>query len=418
MSVDASGKKGGGMDELFLARQPILDGEGRIAAFELLFRASDMELAEVSDDTLASAHVIASAFGTLGLGLAQGNCRYYVNVGRELLLSDAVELLPAGSVTLELLESISADGAVVDRCRQLAAKGYELALDDFVYHEDHEPLLDLARVVKVDVTLQGLDEAEDLARRIRAARPGKDMVFLAEKVERREEFERLRRGGFGLFQGYFFARPHQLSARRVDPSAVAMLKALEIVIRDGETEAIEDAIKNDPMLCCNLLRLANSVALGAGRAVNSLRQAVVLLGRQQIRRWLQLLIFARRGGGSGGALLHLAAARGKLMELLAGGGVEERDKAFTTGILSLVDVLLDLPMEEIAAQLGLGGEIRQALLERKGELGELLRLCEALEADDASLRAVPPQGKADGAAVMKAQLEALSWASGLTAAVH
>ncbi|MGD9786947.1 MAG: EAL and HDOD domain-containing protein [Sulfuricellaceae bacterium] len=406
------------MDELFLGRQPILDGEGRIVAFELLFRGSDAERAEVSDDTQASAHVIAGAFGTLGLGLAQGNCRYYVNVGRELLLSDAIELIPREHVTLELLETIRVDDAVVDRCRQLAAKGYRLALDDFVYREEWEPLLELAHVVKVDLTLQGLDRAEELAHRIRAARPGKAPLFLAEKVERREEFERLRRQGFDLFQGYFFARPHQLSTRRVDPSAVAMLKVLEIVIRDGETADIEDAIKGDPVLCYNLLRLANSVALGAGRAVASLRQAVVLLGRQQIRRWLQLLIFARRSGGdSGGALLHLAASRGKLMELLAGGDGEGRDKAFTIGILSLVDILLDLPMEEIVAQVNLGDEIRQALLERKGEFGELLRLCEILEAEEQSPRGLLPPGT-NGAAMMKAQIEALSWANGLIAAIH
>lgn len=407
------------MDELFLGRQPILDGQGKIVAFELLFRGGEVERAEVSDDTQASAHVIASAFGTLGIGLAGGNCRYYVNVGRELLLSDTIELLPPESVTLELLESIRVDGEVVERCRQLAGKGYRLALDDFVYHDAYQPLLDLVDVVKVDITLQGLDEAEEAVRRIRLGRSGKVPLFLAEKVERQEEFERLRGQGFELFQGYFFARPHQLSSRRLDPSAVAMLKVLEIVIRDGETEAIENVVKSDPMLCYNLLRLANSVALGGGRAVTSLRQAIVLLGRQQIRRWLQLLIFARRGGDGGGALLHLAAARGKLMELLFGGDVEGRDKAFTTGILSLVDILLDLPMEEVIAQVNPGDEIRQALLERKGEFGELLRLCETLEADEGSAWAVLPPGfSGDGGGMMKAQLEALSWANGLTSAIH
>lgn len=408
------------MDEIFLGRQPILDADGKIVAFELLFRGGDLDRAEVSDDTRASAHVIASAFGTLGMGLSQGNCRYYVNVGRELLLSDAIELLPPTSVTLELLESIRVDGDIVERCRQLSAKGYRLALDDFVYHESYEPLLDVVDVVKVDLTLQGLDQAEDAVRRIRADRPGRAMAFLAEKVERREDFERLRSKGFDLFQGYFFARPHQLSIRRVDPSAVAMLKVLEIVIRDGETEDIEDALKGDPMLCYNLLRLANSVAQGAGRAVASLRQAIVLLGRQQIRRWLQLLIFARReGGDSGGALLHLAAARGKLMELLAGNSGEGRDKAFTIGILSLVDILLDLPMEEIVAQVNPGDEIRQALLERKGEFGELLRLCETLEAEESSAWAVMPPGRnLDGEAMMKAQIEALSWANELSSTIH
>lgn len=411
------------MDEIFLGRQPILDGQGRIVAFELLFRNGESDRAEISDDTQASAHVISSAFGTLGMCLTQGSCHYYVNVGRELLLSDAIELLPPEHVTLELLESVRVDGDIVGRCRQLNAKGYKLALDDFVYHESYEPLLELAHVVKVDLTLQGLDQAEELVRSNRSHRShrsGRGMKFLAEKVEQREEFERLRGSGFDLFQGYFFARPHQLSIRRVDPSAVAMLKVLEIVIRDGETAAIEEALKADPMLCYNLLRLANSVAMGGGKAVTSIRQAIVLLGRQQIRRWLQLLIFARRGGGdSGGALLHLAAARGKLMEILAGNDGDGRDMAFTIGILSLVDILLDLPMEEIIAQVNPGDEIRLALLERKGEFGELLQLCETLESEESSAWAVLPPGlNLSGDTMMKAQIEALSWANVLALAVH
>jgi len=409
------------MNEIFLGRQPILDRQGRIVAFELLFRNGEANRAEVSDDTQASAHVISSAFGTLGMCLTQGSCHYYVNVGRELLLSDAIELLPPEHVTLELLESVRVDGDIVERCRQLNAKGYKLALDDFVYHESYEPLLDLAHVVKVDLTLQGLDQAEELVRSNRSRRPGRGMKFLAEKVERREEFERLRGSGFDLFQGYFFARPHQLRIRRVDPSAVAMLKVLEIVIREGETGAIEEAMKADPMLCYNLLRLANSVAMGGGKTVTSIRQAIVLLGRQQIRRWLQLLIFARRGGGDsgGGALLHLAAARGQLMEILAGNAGEGREMAFTIGILSLVDSLLDLPMEEIVAQVNPGDEIRLALLERKGEFGELLRLCETLESDESSAWAVLPPGlDLSGDAMMKAQIEALAWANSLASAVH
>lgn len=403
------------MKELFLGRQPILDGNGKIVAFELLFRRSEINSADVSDDTQASSHVISSAFGTLGMAAALGDCHCYINMGRELLFSDSIELLPPDKVTLELLENVRIDDDVVERCRYLSAKGYRLALDDFVYDETYEPLLSMVSVVKVDLTLQGLDEAEDTVCRIRARHPGRAMTFLAEKVERREDFERLRRSGFDLFQGYFFARPHQLSIRRVDPSAVATLKVLEIVIREGYMKEIENALKGDPVLCYNLLRLANSVAMGASRPTSSLRQAIILLGRQQIRRWLQLMIFAQHGGGTGSALLHLAAARGRLMETLAGDDPERQDRAFTTGILSLVDVLIDLPMEEILTQLNANEEICLALLKRRGWLGERLRLCEALESNEGnkSARLATRMGL-DAIMLMKAQIDALSWANRLS----
>ncbi len=408
-------KEGQQMKELFLGRQPILDGGGKIVAFELLFRRSEINSAEVSDDTQASSHVISSAFGTLGMAAALGDCQCYINVGRELLFSDAIELLPPDKVMLELLENVRVDYDVVERCKNLSAKGYRLALDDFVYDETYEPLLSLVDVVKVDLTLQGLDEAVDTICRIRARHPCGAITFLAEKVERLEEFERLRRSGFDLFQGYFFARPHQMSIRRVDPSAVATLKVLEIVIRDGYMKEIENALKGDPVLCYNLLRLANSVAMGAIRPASSLSEAILLLGRKQIRRWLQLMIFAQHGGGTGSALLHLAAARGRLMEILAGDNKEKQDKAFTTGILSLVDVLIDLPMEEILVQLNVDEEIRWALLEGRGWLGERLRLCEALESKEGNQSAcLAARMELDALMLMKAQIESMSWANSLS----
>jgi len=402
---------------LFLGRQPILDGSGKIVAFELLFRRNEINSADVLDDTQASSHVISSAFGTLGMEAALGGCQCYINVGRELLFSDVIELLPPNKVMLELLENVRVDYDVVERCKNLSAKGYRLALDDFVYDETYEPLLSLVNVVKVDLTLQSLDEAVDAICRIRARHPVKAITFLAEKVERLEEFERLRRSGFDLFQGYFFARPHQLSIRRVDPSAVATLKVLEIVVRGGDTKEIEDALKVDPVLCYNLLRLANSVVMGTSRSATSLRQAILLLGQQQIRRWLQLIIFAQNGGVTGRALLHLAASRGRLMEAMAGENQEMQDRAFTTGILSLVDVLLDHPMEDILSQLNANEEIRLALLERRGWLGERLRLCESLESGEGNESVcLAAQMGLDALMLMKIQIEALSWANSLSGA--
>lgn len=399
--------------QIFLGRQPILDRRQNIVAYELLFRAGHSAAANVVDDMAASAHVITHAFTELGVATVLGKHKGFINVHTDLLMSDMLELLPKDKVVVELLETIEITPAVVERCKQLKAMGFTLALDDYTgLDAQYEALFDLMEVIKLDYPLVDKGNLANIVQRLKKW----PVKLLAEKIEDREQADLCLNLGFDLFQGYFYARPAILTGKRADPSKLALLRLIGLVLSDAETTDIERVLQHDPSLTYKLLRLVNSVAMGLTQKVSSLRHAIVVLGRRQLQRWVQLLMFVPNSGQTDNPLLQLAATRGKLMELLAQVQAQRdkdyQDRAFIAGILSLLDTLLGMPMEEIAEQINLAPDIKLALLQREGMLGELLELAEKIERSD--FAAVGELLDVTGLQVsdlLQAQMEAMRWAN-------
>jgi len=405
--------------EVFLGRQPILDREQQLVAYELLFRSSQLNAAGVLDDgTLATATVIANAFTQLSIGDALGPYRGFINVDHNFLFSELIEVLPKETVVLEILESVQPTPEVLERCAQLHGMGFVLAVDDVVDgRPEYRPLLELAEIIKVDVLqvpaerLQHfVDELKPLGKRL-----------LAEKVETREQMEHCHEIGFDLFQGYYFAQPTVIAGKRLNASEISLLRLLGLVIEDADTLRIEQEFKQEPGLTLNLLRLTNSAASGLTTHITSLRHAITLLGRRQLQRWLQLLLYTAPQGGAQtiNPLLQLAATRGRLMELLAEKQQPQNrelvDHAFMTGIMSLMPALLGVAIADILGQLPVAPRVKQALCEHGGTLGSLLRLVESTEHAEAqraeeALRALPGL-TAQTLSVCLAQ--ALAWANNL-----
>ena len=403
--------------ELFLGRQPILDRDQNLAAFELLFRSSHLNGAHIEDDLLASATVINHAFTELGVEHVLGRYVGFINLSAPLILSDVIELLPRDRVVLELLETVEVTPTVVARLKELKAMGFTLALDDYLGQEaQYAEVLGVVDVVKVDV--KGLDPARVEAITARLKRwPVK---LLAEKVDTREQADLCLDLGYDLFQGYYFARPSIIKGKRLTHAETAIMRLLGLVMADADTPEIEQVFGQNPDLSLTLLRLVNSVAVGSRTKITSLSQALVLLGRHQLQRWLQLLMYAipsSRDAKFPSPLLVLAATRGRMMELLAavwsGASAEARERAFLTGILSLVSALLAVPLPEILKSLPLPEKVRTALLDRSGELGDMLRLVELVEQTDVDgIAAMLDQRPFLGAAtVNNAYVEAIEWAN-------
>lgn len=373
---------------VFLGRQPILGREQQLLAYELLFRdglIATGNRAEILDPTQATATVIANAFTELATNEVLGPYRGFINVDEEMLFSDLVEALPPQLVVIEVLESVEPTPEVIARCRELRSKGFSLAVDDVVQvQEAYRPLLAEADIIKVDIMRLGFDELSVLVDTLKPF--GKKL--LAEKVETAEQLEQCQRLGFDLFQGYHFAKPTIIVGKKLNPSQIALLRLLSLVMQDAETRDIENGFKQEPGLTVNMLRLTNSVSSGLQTKVTSLRHAITILGRQQLQRWLQLLIYTTPKGGNAAAnpLLQLAATRGRMMELLSDRLVprnrEFADQAFMVGIMSLMPTLLGLPMEDILAQLPVALRVKNALLERAGQHGQLLNLVIATEHPD------------------------------------
>ena len=364
----------------FLARQPILDRNRQLVAYELLFRARQENRAEVSDDVAASAAVIQHAFLDLGMEEALGGKAAFNNASEALLMSDALEVLPAGHVVIELLETVRITAPLTERCRHLKAKGLRLALDDVIALDDSmTAILPLIDIIKVDVLAAPPEALEPIARE--AQRHG--VKLLAEKVDTQEQFERCLAAGFALFQGYHFARPKMLRGQAPSASTLALLKLLELIASDAEIEDLEEALKRNPGFTLKLLKMVNSAGLRRSGKISSLRQAILALGRMQINRLVQIMMFTQGSGETVTAnpLAQMAAIRGRMMEGLAEACAEPelKPRAFMLGMLSLADALFGETLEKLAEILALDEAMRSALLRREGRLGQMLDLVEMTE---------------------------------------
>lgn len=401
-----------GAGNLYLARQPILDRQGRMVAYELLFRSSRENAAHISDNLLASSEVMHFVFAELGIEKALGPFQGYLNCDERLLLMKGVlEGIPKGKMVLEILETVEPTPKVVARCRDLKAMGFTLALDDYVGDPGrYLDLLPLVDVVKVD--LLRLGEA-DLAPLVEALRP-LGARLLAEKVDRREQADHCRDLGFALFQGYYFARPTMLEGRRLGQSQTSLLRLIGLLMQDGDTGAVERIFKQEPGLTLNLLKLVNSVGMGQVNPITTMRQALLVLGQRQLLRWLQLLLYTSPGDVAN-PLLQLAASRGRLMELVAAdlwpAQPDMVDQAFMAGLMSLMPTLLSVPMGEILAALPISGELEEALRFHRGPLGGLLKVMEALDSEEGEGFAHPEGLDADR--FTHHLVEAMAWANEL-----
>jgi EAL and modified HD-GYP domain-containing signal transduction protein len=409
--------------EVFIGRQPILDRNQQTFAYDLLFRSNGVggeNFANFVDGTQASATVAANAFTEFSVADALGPYQGFIKVDREFLFSDLIDALPPQSVILELLETVEPSPEVLQRCAKLQSAGYILAVKGNPKTlTQYRALLALADIIKVDISRI---TPEALSALINQLNPlGKEL--LAEKVETSEQMQRCHDLGFDFFQGYHFAHPTVISGKRLHSPQLALLRLLTLLIQDADTAEIEKQLKQEPVLTVNLLRLTNSASSGLSTRITSLRHAISVLGRQQLMRWLQLLLYT--GGASNAStnnpLLQLAATRGRMMELLAEGlHTENRkdrdfvDQAFMTGILSLMPVLLGISIAEVLAQLPLADRVQLALTEHGGALGRLLALVETTE-HDAPVTDQALQGL-DGIDIRflnSCVTQALSWANNL-----
>ncbi len=407
-------------EEIFIGRQPILDRKHQLVAYELLFRSGGQKNeANVQDDLGATANVINHAFAELGVEQALGPYKGFINCDASLLLSDIVEILPTDKIVLEILETVEVTPEIVERCTELKARGFTIALDDFVNYEDKfKPLLDLIEIVKVD--LMPLNR-EQLGAVTSALRRWPTLTMLAEKVDSREQADHCHMLGYGLFQGYYFAKPVIIAGKKLGHSQLALVRLLGMVMEDAETSQLEGVFKHEPGLTMNLMRLTNSVSTGVRTKITSLRHAITVLGRRQLQRWLQLLLYTNPASNDNIAspLLQLAATRGRFLELLAGklnpGARELEDHAFMTGIMSLMPTLMGTPLAEILKGIQIAGDVQEALEHGTGQLGNMLVLCEALENGNGGLchdlvEALPG---ADHLMVNACLTQALSWASNI-----
>ncbi len=398
---------------VFVARQPIFNAKHKVLGYELLYR-QDNE-AEGSDEDDGTTSLVVDSMLGFGLGNVTDGETAFLHVTRNMLLGDVVDAFEPSKVVIELLESVRPDPEVIAACCSLKEKGFGLALDDFSYVAEYDPLLALTDVVKLDVVAHANGSLQQAAERMKRF----DVKLLAEKVESQEVHQECVALGFEMFQGFHYFRPENLSKQDLSTDSIAIVRLLNLLQDINATDsAVKEAFRSDPGLSYKLLRMVNSAALG-GRGIDSVEHALRLLGRDPLSRWLSMLLVSSQGktGYIRGEVVKSALLRGRLCELLgenvksAGVTLPKPEALFLAGLFSHLETLFGRSMEEILDQVDLTVDIRVALLERKGPAGVILKAVEAYEDADweAAEQEVSSLG-ADPSLLSTLYLDAVTWA--------
>lgn len=363
--------------DAYVARQPIFDNKKSLFAYELLFRDGlNNWMPEIDGDT-ATSKVLSSSFFTIGMDKITAGKRAFINFTQNLLSTAIPFMFPSETTVIEILEDVNPEPLVIETCRRLSDMGYCLALDDFVLKSQSQPLIEFADIIKIDFLATPVTEIKKYLQTFRPKR----IRFLAEKIETNQEFKSALNMGFELFQGYFFSRP-RIKGREISSSTMQFLKfMIEINKPNYDLNELEAIISRDLSISYKLLRYVNSVFFKKGSDITSLKQALLVLGNDELRRLVSLIGLSKLASNKPDELVKSACIKAKLCEKMCSlsSHATSCDELFMLGLFSNLDAILDQPMNEIMAKLPLSNPIKEALVHRQGDLAAFLRLSEYYE---------------------------------------
>jgi c-di-GMP-related signal transduction protein len=362
----------------YVARQPIFTTDEKVFGYELLFRDGVEDYFREKDVDAASRHALDKSL-QMGLQTLCDGKRAFVNCTRDVLLRDYITLFPSPYTVVEVLESVPPDGLVKASLERLKQAGYMIALDDFTIDDPRAPLADLADILKIDMQATTVEERTTLVSRYGPWR----CRMLVEKVETREEFALTKAAGFIYFQGYFFCKPEVMHAKEIPANRLNYIRLLQAVSKsDLEIRELESLMKSEASVCYRLLQYLNSAAIGIRNEVHSIRHAITLLGEREVRRWVRLIATLTVGQNKPSELLHSAMTRARFCEIIAERVPHGESDLFLMRLLSMIDVLLDLPMVTVLENIPVDHETKAVLLGGASTLRPLYQLMLARECGD------------------------------------
>lgn len=392
-----------------IGRQAIYDRDDTVVAYELLFRgASDAVDAQpfnvrTNSQMIATSQVIVNAFAEFGLDQLVGSCPCFINLTREFLVGDLPLPFAPEHVVLEVLETVAIDDEVVAGVARLVEQGFRIALDDFVWGQGHERLLNLASYVKIDL----LDvDPQTVVSTALAVRRHANVTLVAERIETLEQLELAHKFGFDLFQGHTFGRPQTVSAATLNPSRLRRLELFgALTAVDIDINHAVEIVTTDPALSYRVLQATNSASTGLPRRVASVREAIMMLGLERIRQWVALMLVSDISEASD-EQLTIMMSRAKLCQTVAERLDLPPDVAFTVGLLAGVAELIDEPVSTLVTRLPVTEEIVEALVDGRGRFGQVLSMVRAYERADMAVLGGAPVSSAD---LARAYLAAVGW---------
>lgn len=364
--------------KVFVARQPIFNKKQQVVAYELLFRdGTSNSFPNIADDR-ATARLIMDNQLNLGTRYLTSGKKALINIGPDSLKQELSYFLPPRDVIIELLETIRPTQENYQYVRGLFHSDYRLALDDFEYSKEWEPFLKLIRLVKFDILATPLDQIKGVVSELKGR---KNLKLLAEKVETLEEFEQAKSMGFNFFQGYFFAKPRVIEQNDIEINyAIALLIYAEVLRPNLNIGKIADLFAQDTALAYKLLRLMNSGVFPIKSRIESLKQALVYLGDERVRKFVGLIMTAHVAHMKPSELTRLSIVRSRFCELIAKKiAPTMANSAFLVGLFSLLDAILDKPMDVVINKLPFPEPIQEALLGKPNTLHYILNVVKAYE---------------------------------------
>ena len=394
--------------DVFVARQPILDRLKNIYAYELLFRTGEKNGFPDIDGDTATTSLLSSSFFTVGIDKVVGGKLAFINFTNDLIAKGTPQLFSAGKMMVEILENVSPTEEIINSCKALKEKGFELALDDFVYSKKYDELLSLSDIIKIDFRLTPPDTIVEMLGTLKKF----NCKLLAEKIETYEEYEKAHALGFDYFQGYFFSKPEVLKNKDLSGSQQTLLQLIaEITTAEFDVQALGKIVSQDVSISYKLLNYINSAYFSRVQPISSIPQAISYLGERDFRLFATLIATSKLAENKPTELVRMSIIRARFLELIGKELHLDSSEMFLLGLFSLIDAMLDQTMEEILARMPLTDNTKTALTLRSGDLFVFIRLIETLEVGNwVGLRYAQKKTGVDSRIISDFYLDAITWA--------
>ena len=357
-----------------VGRQPILDKKENLFAYELLFRSPEKN--EIKDGERATAEVITNSLESIGLDNLTQERPAFINFTSKMIKSKIPDILSSEAIYIEILEDVEVDSEILEICRELKSEGFKIVLDDFEFKNSLIDLIKIADIIKIDFLNSTKRERKRTLKLIRN-KYNSEVDFLAEKVEDYSDLEEAKKFNYDYYQGFYFTKPDIVSGKKLEPLQLSYNSIIkELNKNDPNFRKIEDIIKQDLSMTYSLLRFVNSAAYVYN--INSIRQGIVLLGIDRLRKWSLLYSFKNLSSNKPDILLKTSLVRAYFAESLKK-YLEIEGDLFILGMFSLIDAYLDRDLADILKQVSMKTEFKEALISREGKLGDVLKIIEIYE---------------------------------------
>lgn len=372
-------------EHVYLGRQPILDNNGALFAYDLFYRNNKVQH-NISDYQFATANVLTNTLNKFGVKNIVGEHKAFIKVDGAFLLHELVLSIPSEFFIFSILDSIEMNQNIIDRIKMLKERGFEFALNDTKLCgetiDKFEPLFKHINYVKVDsLQCEGTNVDADIER-IKSS----GVKVIASKIETLEAYERYSAAGADLFQGYFFAKPKTIENDKFDPEQFSVIKLCNLLLSEASIDEIAKEFEANHAISIQLIQFMNSGAFHFKKQISSIRHVLTLMGRYPVAQWLLLMVYAKsvNSGTQRSPLLIMVKNRTTLMSSLIkllrpNASNELVGEAYFVGVLSLIETIFMAPLQKVLDTLNVSEDVRSALIDHHGELGKLYDVVDAIE---------------------------------------